>query len=120
MVSVMKTRIMYIERKASVLGGPARIGRVTFSKSGQSVYYGNRRFQTLSGRGYKANYFDSETGEHYWISGCKKRGNDRLYPGHIEIDPDIQEEYWTVIRGKPEYKHQGKIRCSGKHGGKAK
>jgi hypothetical protein len=64
-VLVMKTRIMYIERKVDVLGGPARIERVTFSKSGQSVYYRKRRFETLGGRGHKANYFDSETDERY-------------------------------------------------------
>src|ERR1700688_4875910 len=82
-------------------GGPARIGRVTFSKSGQSVYYRNQCFQTLSGRGYKANYFYSQMGEYYWISGFKKRGNDRLFPGLIEINPDIREEYWSVIRDRP-------------------
>lgn len=75
----MKSRIMYIERKGDEISGPARIGRVTFSKSGKSVYYKGRRFHTLSGSGFKANYFDWETEEHYWISGCKKRGGDRLY-----------------------------------------
>ncbi len=34
-----KTRIMYIERKQEALNGPARIGRVVFSKSGRSVSY---------------------------------------------------------------------------------
>lgn len=77
----MKSRIMYIEAKGNDISGPGRIGRVTFSKSTKSVYYRGRRFQTLSGRGFKANYFDCETGEHYWISGCKRRGGDRLYRG---------------------------------------
>ena len=115
-----KTRVMYIERKAGELSGPARIGRVVFSKSGKSVYYGGRRFQTLSGSGYKANYFDSESDDHYWISGCKKRGGDRLYAGTIEIDPDAREEYWTKIRGMPENKAQTTIPCTGKHSGKGK
>jgi len=35
----MKSRIMYIESKAGGLTGPARIGRVTFSKSGATIYY---------------------------------------------------------------------------------
>jgi hypothetical protein len=35
----MKTRIMYIEQKDDGINGPARIGRVTFSKSGRSLYY---------------------------------------------------------------------------------
>jgi hypothetical protein len=82
----MKPRIMYIELKDDGISGPGRIGRVTFSRSGQSIYYRGRRFHTLSGNGFKANYFDWETGEHCWISGCKKLGGDRLYPGKIEID----------------------------------
>jgi hypothetical protein len=36
----MQPRIMYIESKAGGLaGGEARIGRVTFSKTGQTIYY---------------------------------------------------------------------------------
>jgi hypothetical protein len=31
------SRIMYIERKAESLNGPARIGRVTFSKTGRTA-----------------------------------------------------------------------------------
>ncbi|HEY3393809.1 MAG TPA: hypothetical protein VGK58_13950 [Lacipirellulaceae bacterium] len=61
----MQSRIMYIERKSDGLSGPARIGRVTFSKSGKSVYYAGRRFETLSGQGFKSNYFDVETGDAY-------------------------------------------------------
>jgi len=108
---------MYIENKSDGLSGSARIGRVTFSKSGSSVYYGGKRFETLRGRGFKANFVEVESGDEYWISGCKKRGGDRLYPGLIAIDDDAMEEYWTVIRGKPECKDQRLIRCSGKYGG---
>jgi hypothetical protein len=82
-----------------------RIGRVTFSQSGKSVYYAGRTFQSLKGRGFKANYFDAETGEEFWISGCKRRGGDRLYVGVIEIDEDVREEYWLSIRQMPECKH---------------
>jgi hypothetical protein len=106
---------MYIERKGDGISGPARIGRVTFSKSGRSVYYGGRRFKVLKG-GFKTNYFDVETGEELWISGCKKSGGDRLYPGTIEIDDDAREEYWLDIRRKREAKTQKMIRCPGKYG----
>ena len=54
-------RIMYVENKSASLNGPARIGRVTFSKTGKSISYGGRTFQSLKGRGFKANYFDVET-----------------------------------------------------------
>ncbi|WP_296595718.1 1-deoxy-D-xylulose-5-phosphate synthase [Phenylobacterium sp.] len=97
-----RTRIMYIEDKSASLNGAARIGRVTFSKTGQSVTYRGRNFQKLGGRGFKANYFDVETGDHYWISGPRKDGADRLYPASsvpVEVDDDVADEYWTQIRG---------------------
>ncbi|MEO6710204.1 MAG: 1-deoxy-D-xylulose-5-phosphate synthase [Planctomycetota bacterium] len=98
----MQSRIMYIESKANGLVGPARIGRVTFSQSGSTIYYRGRAFQTLAGAGFKANYFDVETGEHYWISGPKKNGEDSLYATHVkpEIDEDVRDEYWREIRGR--------------------
>lgn len=98
-----KTRIMYIEDKSSSPSGPARIGRVTFSKTGKSISYGGRTFQSLKGSGFKANYFDVETGERFWISGPRKDGKDRLHPessAPIEIDADVAEEYWRKIRGE--------------------
>jgi hypothetical protein len=96
---------MYIEDKSNGLSGPGRIGRVRFSKSGKSIYYGGRTLQTQAGRGFKSNYFDVKTRATFWVSGCKKRGGDRLYGGIIEIDEDVREEYWTVIRGQPQNKH---------------
>lgn len=99
-MSVQKSRIMYIERKAESLNGPARIGRVTFSKTGQTLEYQGKKFQKA--RGYKWNYFDIETGDHYWISGPKKDGQDRLYRGStlpVEIDEDVRDEYLKKIRG---------------------
>ena len=97
-----KTRIMYIENKSTSLNGPARIGRVTFSKTGKSISYRGRTFQSLKGRGFKANYFDVESGERFWISGPRKDGKDRLYidsSAPVEIDPDVADEYWCDIRG---------------------
>ena len=100
----MKSRIMYVENKSRGLTGPARIGRVTFSKTGKTLYYRGHTFQSLKGRGFKANYFDTETLEEYWISGPRKDGADRLYGEAVpvEIDADVREEYWVEIRGLPE------------------
>ena len=94
---------MYIESKADGLTGPARIGRVTFSKTGKTIYYRGREFRSLKGRGFKANYYNVATGEEYWISGPKKDGGDRLYGERvpIEIDDDVREEYWSFIRDDP-------------------
>lgn len=105
----MRTRIMYIESKSgeNTLIGDAKIGRVIFSKTGKSVHYNGRTYQTLSGSGFKANYFDTETGDYFWISGCKKDGSDRLYGERlpIYIDEDVREEYWTEIRNLPNSKN---------------
>jgi len=105
---------MYIEQKPG-LAGHARIGRVTFSASRKSIYYAGRRLQSLKGSGYKANYFDVDSGLEFWISNCKKTGNDTLYPGIIEIDEDAREEYWTLIRNMPENTHETKFRSEGKY-----
>ena len=102
---------MYIEEKSGGLTGPGRVGRVRFSKSGKSIYYGGRTLQTLKGHGFKANYFDVATGMKFWVSGCKKRGGDRLYGGIVDIDDDVREEYWCVIRGSPGKKDQRNYRC---------
>ena len=111
----MKTQIMYIEYKGDGLAGRARIGRVSFSDSGKTIYYRGQSFQSLKGQGYKANYFDLKTGARYWISGCKKAGGDTLYPGTIEVDEDAREEYWLTIRKLPERVHETSFRSEGKY-----
>ena len=94
-----RSRIMYIEDKSGGLEGPARIGRVYFSKTGKTLYYRGLRFKSLKGTGYKANYFEVENGDEYWISGPRKDRNDRLYGGcdGVEIDDDVRDEYFALI-----------------------
>ena len=72
---------MYIECKGGGLVGDARIGRVTFSKGSKSIYYNGKTFKSLKGSGFKANYYDEETGE----------------------------ECWAVIRNEPESKKKTRI-----------
>jgi|SRR5215468_4605827 len=102
-----RTKIMYIERKAGNLTGAARIGRVTYSKTGATIYYRGKAFRRLKGAGFKANYYEVETGEEYWISGPRRDGDDALYNTNIRtaIDDDVREEYWSRIR-----KRHGKSR----------
>lgn len=89
----------------------ARIGRVTFSKSGRTLYYGGRSF---SGQGQPW-YRDDETGEQFVFSRARKDGLDRSegrkrgsFPA--EIDDDAQEEYWAQVRGEPGRIHEGTVR----------
>lgn len=106
----MKPRIMYIELKTHPGGhndsGSARIGRVTFSKTARTIYYKGKQLQP--GRPATCgNHYDIETGDEYWISGCKKNGEDRLFgSAPVEIDEDVREEYWTTIRNQPERRSQ--------------
>lgn len=101
---------MYIESKAAGLNGAARIGRVSFSKTGRTLHYGDLSFLRVKG-GYKYNCVrvDEENySEEWWISGPRRDGRDRLYVCNlpIEVDDDVREEYWTSIRKQPERKHE--------------
>jgi hypothetical protein len=109
-------RVMWIEDKSGGLAGPARIGWCEFEPKRRRVSYRGRRFNSLKGRGYKANYYDAETRARYWISGCHKDGGDALYNTTVEIDEDALEEYWVRIRGQPENVAVRSFRARGKHG----
>lgn len=110
----MKSRIMYVEHKVDGIHGPGRIGRVSFSQTGRTIYYGGRTLQRF--KGYKANHFDVQSGDEYWISGCKRDGGDRLYSGEVVIDDDVREEYWSTIRRAPHRKGEKLIKDNGKYG----
>jgi len=107
----MKPRIMYIERKAGSLTGSARIGRVTFNRTGRTIFYRDQVFRRIVGGSFKSNYVDEATGEDYWISGPKRDGSDRLYGERVPvaIDGDVREEYWTSIRNLP---HERLTKCA--------
>lgn len=104
----MKPRIMYIECKAGALTGDARIGRVTFNRTGRTIHYGDQTFRRIVGGGFKSNYVEETTGEDYWISGCKRDGDDRMYGSQrpAPIDEDVRLEYWQDIRRQPERSHE--------------
>jgi len=94
-----RSRVMYIESKAEGLEGPAVIGRVYYSKSGKTLYYKGLTFQSLKGSGFKANFFEVESGNHFWISGPRKDQNNRLYGGNdgVLVDDDAREEYRAIL-----------------------
>jgi hypothetical protein len=96
----MKSRLMYIELKSDGVAGPARIARVTSSKTGATLYCDGRTLAPLKGHGFKANYFDTLTSEEFWISGPRSDGCDSLFPTTVSVDRDVREEYWRDIRGK--------------------
>jgi hypothetical protein len=105
---------MYVQRGWK----PGRIGRVRLSKTGRTLRYGELELVSLGGRGYKANYFDPASRQSYWVSGPRKDGQDTLYPGLVEIDADVREEYWQTIRARPESVALTSFRSLGVHGSK--
>lgn len=107
---------MWIEDKSeNGLWGPARIGRVTFSKSGRSIVYRGRQFASQDGAGFKSNYVEVATGKPFWISGCREDGGDALYSVPVEIDEEAREEYWLEIRKLPNKVGVESFRARGKY-----
>ena len=100
----LKAEIKYIELKSGFSdNGNAWIGLVSFSKSGKTIYFNGKAFQSLNGMGINGNYFDLESGDEYWISGVKKDMTDRhkFGGGKIYVEKRILREYLQII-GKGE------------------
>lgn len=93
-------RLMYMENKDGLIDGAnARIGWVSFSRTGQTVYYRDLALQR--GAGASGNFFDAATGEEYWVSGVKQRGSNAHWAEaavSVEVDPDALEAY-RALRG---------------------
>lgn len=88
----------------------ARIGRVEFSKTGRTLYYGGRELK--GGQGW---FRDGATGELFHVARARADGLDRSegrkrgsFP--IEIDDDVREQYWAAVRGEPKRSHERVVR----------
>lgn len=95
-------RLMYVENKDGVIDGfHARIGWVTFSRSGRSVYYRGRTLKRAKGGGISGDFYCDETGEEYWVSGVKKKGSNAHWAEitTVFIDEDAREEYQIIKSG---------------------
>lgn len=93
--------IRYIELKTGYNDdGPAWIGKVKISRSGNTVYFNDHAFQKCNG--ISGNFIDIESGEEYWISGIKKNSEDRHWAGRgkITIDSKIIPEYLEITEAK--------------------
>lgn len=89
----------------------ARIGRVSFSNSGRTAYYGDRMF---SGQGQPW-YREEQTALQFVLSRARKDGMDRSegrkrgsFPA--EVDDDVREEYWARVREEPQRSHERIVR----------
>jgi hypothetical protein len=90
-----RRRVMYVENKDGDIDGiRARIGWVTFSKTGLSVRYRGRTLQRSGGQGIRGNFFDEVTREEFWVSGVKKRGTNVHWTDSVDVcvDDDARDE----------------------------
>jgi hypothetical protein len=106
---------MWLEYKGDGIVGPAKTGWVTVRDKGKRLDYRGQSFRSLNGSGFKSNYYDLETLEEYWITGCRKDGGNALYNTDVEIDEDALEEYWVNIRKNPDKKNTRRLRAQGKY-----
>ncbi len=91
----MSRRLMYVENKNGFIDGArARIGWVSFSRTGQTAYFHGRTLQ--KGKGIAGNFWDVETADEYWLSGVKRRGSN-AHPHEsgvvITVDEDAAAAY---------------------------
>lgn len=92
-----KRRLMYVESKSGLIGGaPARIGWVTFSQSGRSVYYQGLQLSRIKGGGISGNFIEDESRSEFWVSGVKRSGSN-AHPSErsiaVVVDADAMEAY---------------------------
>jgi hypothetical protein len=89
-------RLMYVENKNGYIDGAgARIGWVTFSQTGRSVYYRGLTLKRAKGGGISGNFYEEATGQEFWVSGVKTRGSN-AHPAErtqVVVDDDAREEY---------------------------
>jgi hypothetical protein len=99
----MRRRLMYVESKShSASEAPARIGWVTFSRSGRSVYYRGLTLCRVKGGGLRGNYLDVGSGDEYWVSGLKRRGLNQHWAEPIrEVDEDAVNHLRRVRQSGP-------------------
>ena len=55
--------------------------------------------QRIKGGGVAGNYFNTATGDEYWVSGIKNDGRDRHWAGGgaVSIDKDARVEYEKIL-----------------------
>lgn len=95
----MQSKLVYVELKSEQNDrGPAWIGKATRSRTAATVYFNGKAFRRIKGSGISGNYFETESGDEYWISGVKKNGEDRHWAGggNIEIDRGVVDEYLAL------------------------
>lgn len=86
----------YVELKSGYNdNGPAWIGYVRTSRSGQTVYFNGRAMKQIA----RGRFSDVESGEVFWISGLKRNADDRHWAGSgkVLVERRAIPEYLTLL-----------------------
>ena len=95
-----RKELRYVELKTGFNdNGPASVSWVTINRAGKTIYFRDRVLARIRGGGVKGNYYDTRTGEEYWVSGVKRNGEDRHWAGcgPVEVDDDARDEYHRLM-----------------------
>ncbi len=101
---IIRDDILYIER---VVGcnhnGEAIIAKVSYSKTGQTIYFNNKTLKKSKGPVTRGNYIDIESKEEYWVSGVKQRGSNRHWAANgynkVIVQKDAKEAFLSTVKG---------------------
>lgn len=97
----MAERVMFIQVKTghNTDKGPAWISRVRYSKSWQTAYWHGLTLRHATGM-FDANFYDTQSGDEYWLSGPHRdRGDTRYSTIRPTVDDDVREIYEAFLDG---------------------
>ena len=96
---------MYVQLKTGhdTDAGPSWIGWVRFTRTWRTAYFRGRTLRRVTGTAFAnsdANFYDTETGEHYWVSGPKRDQTDGRY-GHQKpvVEEGARAAYLAFLGG---------------------
>jgi hypothetical protein len=99
-MDLMQPRVIYVELKSGWNDdGPAWISRVTFSKTGRTVYFHGRALRGIKGGSVKAT---TATSRRVRSIGCPVRSETVAIvtggSGPVEVDDDVADGYDRLMR----------------------
>jgi hypothetical protein len=91
-------RLMYVENRNGGLidGSPARIGWVSFSKTGKTVYYRGLELASIGGSGISGNFMDVETARNTGSQASRNAARTTT-PKKEASAPRSMRTLWTPI-----------------------
>jgi len=99
MGAMVKNELVYVEKISEDDETSAWIGYAETSKSGVTKYFNEKTFELVIGGDLNTNYYETETGEEYWISSVKKniKENRWTHLDEVLIDSTAINHYMSLL-----------------------